>query len=88
MLSDRQEVVLKLIIEEYIKTAEPVGSRTLLKIFDFSPATIRNEMADLEDLGYLEKTHTSSGRVPSDKGIIITLKPFLLRTRIFIIGLK
>jgi heat-inducible transcriptional repressor len=68
MLSDRQEVVLKLIIEEYIKTAEPVGSRTLSKILDFSPATIRNEMADLEDLGYLEKTHTSSGRVPSDKG--------------------
>lgn len=68
MLSDRQEIVLKLIIEEYIKTAEPVGSRTLSKILEFSPATIRNEMADLEDLGYLEKTHTSSGRVPSDKG--------------------
>jgi heat-inducible transcriptional repressor len=68
MLTRRQEVVLKLIIEEYIKTAEPIGSRTLSKILDFSSATIRNEMADLEDLGFIEKTHTSSGRVPSDKG--------------------
>ena len=68
MLTKRQEMVLKLIVEEYIKTAEPIGSRTLSKILDFSPATIRNEMADLEDLGYIEKTHTSSGRVPSDKG--------------------
>jgi heat-inducible transcriptional repressor len=68
MLTERQEVVLKLIVEEYIKTAEPVGSRTLSKLLEFSPATIRNEMADLEDLEYLEKTHTSSGRIPSDKG--------------------
>jgi heat-inducible transcriptional repressor len=68
MLTQRQEIVLKLIVEEYIKTAEPVGSRTLSKLLDFSPATIRNEMADLEDLGFLEKTHTSSGRVPSDQG--------------------
>jgi heat-inducible transcriptional repressor len=68
MLTTRQEMVLKLIIEEYIKTAEPIGSRTLSKMLDFSPATIRNEMADLEDLGFIEKTHTSSGRVPSDKG--------------------
>jgi heat-inducible transcriptional repressor len=68
MLTTRQEVVLKLIVEEYIKTAEPVGSRTLSKVLEFSSATLRNEMADLEDLGYLEKTHTSSGRVPSDKG--------------------
>lgn len=68
MLTERQEKVLKLIVEEYIKTAEPVGSRTLSKILEFSSATIRNEMADLEDLGYIEKTHTSSGRVPSDNG--------------------
>lgn len=68
MLTQRQQMVLKLIIEEYIKTAEPIGSRTLSKMLDFSPATIRNEMADLEDLGFIEKTHTSSGRVPSDKG--------------------
>lgn len=68
MLTLRQDLVLKLIVEEYIKTADPVGSRTLSKLVEFSPATIRNEMADLEDLEYLEKTHTSSGRIPSDKG--------------------
>lgn len=68
MLTDRQKAVLQLIIEEYIKTAEPIGSRTLSKMLNVSPATIRNEMADLEDEGYIEKTHTSSGRIPSDKG--------------------
>ncbi len=68
MLSERQKNVLKLIVEEFVKTAEPVGSRTLSKLLDFSPATIRNEMADLEEYGYLEKTHSSSGRIPSEKG--------------------
>lgn len=70
MLTDRQVLILRKIIEEFVSTAEPVGSRTLSKLEDlaFSPATIRNEMADLEELGYLEKTHTSSGRIPSEKG--------------------
>lgn len=68
MLTDRQKQVLKLIVEEFVKTAEPVGSRTLSKLLDFSPATIRNDMADLEELDFLEKTHSSSGRVPSEKG--------------------
>lgn len=68
MLNERQELVLKLIIEEYVRTAEPVGSRSLSKHMDVSPATIRNEMSDLEELGFLEKTHTSSGRIPSEKG--------------------
>ncbi|MDP2425962.1 MAG: heat-inducible transcriptional repressor HrcA [bacterium] len=68
MLNERQQLVLKLIVEEYVKTAEPVGSRTLSKQMDVSPATIRNEMSDLEELGYLEKTHTSSGRIPSERG--------------------
>lgn len=68
MLTTRQNIVLKLIVSEFVKTAEPVGSRTLSKMLEFSPATIRNEMADLEELGYLEKTHSSSGRVPSEKG--------------------
>ncbi|HAX72869.1 MAG TPA: heat-inducible transcription repressor HrcA [Firmicutes bacterium] len=70
MLTERQVIVLKAIVEEYIKTAQPVGSRVLSKKEDlkFSSATIRNEMADLEDLGYIEKTHTSSGRVPSQQG--------------------
>jgi heat-inducible transcriptional repressor len=68
MLNDRQELIFKLIVEEYVRTAEPVGSRTLSHFLDVSPATIRNEMSDLEELGFLEKTHTSSGRVPSEKG--------------------
>ena len=63
MLTKRQELVLKLTIEEYIRTAEPIGSRTLSKILEFSSATIRNEMADLEDLGYIEKTHTSEALI-------------------------
>jgi heat-inducible transcriptional repressor len=68
MLNERQETVLKLIVEEYVRTAEPVGSRSLSKFMEVSPATIRNEMSDLEEMGYLEKTHTSSGRIPSEKG--------------------
>jgi len=68
MLSKRQELVLKLIVEEYVKTADPIGSKLLSESLNVSSATIRNEMAELEELGYLEKTHTSSGRVPSDKG--------------------
>ena len=70
MLSERQMLVLKAIVEEYVRTNEPVGSRTLSKRTElaFSPATLRNDMADLEDLGFLEKTHTSSGRIPSESG--------------------
>ena len=68
MLSQRQNKLLKLIVEEYIKTANPVGSSGLCDELNCSSATIRNEMATLEDVGYLEKTHTSSGRVPSEKG--------------------
>lgn len=68
MLSERRKELLKLIVEEYIKTANPVGSSLLCDKLNCSSATIRNEMASLEDMGYLEKTHTSSGRVPSEKG--------------------
>ena len=68
MLSKRQNKLLKLIVEEYIKTANPVGSSLLCDSLDCSSATIRNEMAALENIGYLEKTHTSSGRVPSEEG--------------------
>lgn len=69
-LDERKQRVLKAIIDDYIESAEPVGSRTLARKHDLgvSPATIRNEMADLEMLGYLEHLHTSSGRVPSSKG--------------------
>lgn len=69
-LGDRKLKILQAIIKDFILTAEPVGSRTLAKKYDLgiSSATIRNEMADLEELGYLEQPHTSAGRVPSDKG--------------------
>lgn len=70
MLSDRQQLILNAIVDNYIHSAEPVGSRTISKREDigFSSATIRNEMSDLEELGYLEQPHTSAGRVPSTKG--------------------
>ncbi len=68
LLSKRQNKILRLIVEEYIKQASPVGSSGLCKELDCSSATIRNEMASLEEMGFLEKTHTSSGRVPSEKG--------------------
>ncbi len=67
-MTKRQELILKMIIDEYIRTAEPVGSKALTEALDVSSATIRNEMSELEDLGFIEKTHTSSGRVPSDQG--------------------
>lgn len=68
-LSERKLKILQAIIADFIKTAEPVGSRTISKNYDLgiSPATIRNEMSDLEELGYLTHPHTSSGRVPSEK---------------------
>ena len=68
VLSQRQEKILKLIVERYIKEPIPVGSKVLSKILNCSSATVRNEMATLEDNGLLEKTHTSSGRVPSEAG--------------------
>ena len=69
-LSERKLTILKAIIQNYLETGEPVGSRTLSKYTDLnlSSATIRNEMADLEDLGYIFQPHTSAGRIPSDKG--------------------
>ena len=68
-LSERKLKILQAIIADFIRTAEPVGSRTISKNYDLgiSPATIRNEMSDLEELGYLTHPHTSSGRVPSEK---------------------
>lgn len=70
MLTQRQIDIFKAIVDEFTRTAEPVGSKTLMSLLDFhcSSATIRNEMAVLEDVGLLEKTHTSSGRIPSRKG--------------------
>ena len=70
MIDDRKKRVLQAIIEEYINTAEPVSSKAIVENYglNYSSATIRNEMASLEKSGYLEKTHTSSGRIPSEKG--------------------
>ena len=69
-LSERKLKILQAIISDYVRSAEPVGSRTISKYTDLnlSSATIRNEMADLEDLGYIIQPHTSAGRIPSDKG--------------------
>ncbi len=67
-LDKRKRKLLQAIIEEYIETAEPVSSGNLVNELECSSATIRNEMAELEKIGFLEKTHTSSGRVPSQKG--------------------
>lgn len=70
MLTARQLLIFKCIVEEFIETAEPVGSKTLMTKYElpYSSATIRNEMSYLEEHGYLEKTHTSSGRIPSTLG--------------------
>lgn len=69
-LDDRKKKILQAIIRNYLETGEPVGSRTISKYTDLnlSSATIRNEMADLEELGYIVQPHTSAGRIPSDKG--------------------
>ena len=67
-MGERQEEILKEIVESYIKTFEPIPSKALVEKFNCSSATIRNDMAELENLGLLEKEHTSSGRIPSEKG--------------------
>lgn len=69
-LDDRKTKILYAIIKTYLETGEPVGSRTISKYADLnlSSATIRNEMSDLEEMGYIVQPHTSAGRIPSDKG--------------------
>ena len=69
-LSERKEKILDAVIRNYLETGEPVGSRTISKYTDLnlSSATIRNEMSDLEEMGYIIQPHTSAGRIPSDKG--------------------
>ncbi|MCG7336428.1 heat-inducible transcriptional repressor HrcA [Sporosarcina sp. ACRSM] len=86
MLTNRQLLLLQLTVNDFIESAQPVGSKQLSqkKEAPFSSATIRNELAELEEMGYLEKTHTSSGRVPSEKGyrfyVDHLLKPEKLKT--------
>ena len=69
-IDDRKIKILQAIINDYIRTGDPVGSRTIAKNYDLGigSATVRNEMADLEDMGYLEQPHASAGRIPSRKG--------------------
>src|ERR1044072_7510959 len=83
VLNERAQVLLKTLIERFIADGQPVGSRALSKYsgLDLSPASIRNVMADLEDLGFIASPHTSAGRVPTARGYrffvdtLLTLKP-------------
>ena len=68
MLTERQREILKVIVEEYIKTAKPVSSSNICKNINCSSATVRNEMVRLEEMGFLEKDHFASGRTPSEDG--------------------
>ena len=81
MISNRQKLILKAIVEEFIDSNEPVGSKVLTEkpYLDFSSATIRYDMQSLEELGYLEKTHTSSGRIPSEMGFKFYVENLLTR---------
>lgn len=83
-LNDRKRRILQAVIDEYIGTAEPVGSRAISKAKDLglSSATIRNEMADLEEMGYLVQPHTSAGRVPSDAGYRFYVNSLMSRYRL------
>src|SRR2546421_5973921 len=83
VLNERAQILLKTLVERYIAEGQPVGSRALSKYsgLELSPASIRNVMADLEDLGYIASPHTSAGRVPTARGYrffvdtLLTLKP-------------
>lgn len=79
-LDERKEKILRAIIQTYLETGEPVGSRTISKYSDLqlSSATIRNEMSDLEELGYIIQPHTSAGRIPSDKGYRIYVDQLMM----------
>lgn len=80
-LNERKLKVLQAIISDFVATAEPVGSRTLTRKYDlgFSPATIRNEMQDLEEMGYLTHPHTSAGRIPSEKAYRLYVNELMKR---------
>ena len=69
-LTERQRILLTLVVRDYIETAEPVGSKTIVERYklDMSTATVRNELAALTEMGYLRQPHTSAGRVPTEEG--------------------
>ncbi|WP_129596747.1 heat-inducible transcriptional repressor HrcA [Anaerophilus nitritogenes] len=83
-LGERKLKILQAIIKDFILTAEPVGSRTLMKKYDLgiSAATIRNEMSDLEEMGFLSQPHTSAGRIPSDKGYRLYVDSLMMMDRL------
>lgn len=83
MLSNRQKLILKAVIESYIQDGQPVGSKAITELpyLNYSSATIRFDMQVLEELGYLDKTHTSSGRIPSELGIRYYLNNLLTRDK-------
>ena len=85
-LDERKRKILKAIIQTYLETGEPVGSRTISKYTDLnlSSATIRNEMSDLEDLGYIVQPHTSAGRIPSDLGYRLYVDELMKETELSI----
>lgn len=89
-LDERKIMILKAVIRNYMETGEPVGSRTVSKLPDcrLSSATIRNEMCDLEDMGYLIQPHTSAGRIPSDQGYRFYVDEILKESQAEIKGLK
>jgi heat-inducible transcriptional repressor len=83
-LGERKKKILRAVIDEYVETAEPVGSKTIAKDIGLtvSPATIRNEMAELESMGFLEQPHTSAGRVPTSKGYRIYVNELMEQHRL------
>ena len=83
-LTSRQEMILGLVVHEFVRTATPVGSRTLVEKYglNVSPATVRNEMARLEELGYLTHPHTSAGRIPTDLGYRYFVERLLQETEL------
>ena len=83
-LSDRKKKILAAVVDEYVRTAEPVGSKTIADTgcLDCSPATIRNELAELVNMGYLEQPHTSAGRVPTPQGYRIYVNELMERQKL------
>ena len=89
-LDERKMKILQIIIKNYMETGEPVGSRTISKYSDLnlSSATIRNEMADLEEMGYIVQPHTSSGRIPTDKGYRLYVDTMMIQKDIEVAQMK
>ena len=90
LLDERKTKILQAVIRNYLETGEPVGSRTISKYTDLhlSSATIRNEMADLEEMGYILQPHTSAGRIPSDMGYRLYVDMMMKEKELITYGLE